>query len=236
MDKLQRVFDYQGATVRTVVVDGDPWFVAKDVCEVLGIANHRDATSRLSSVMKGDVGISDTIGRIQNMTIVSEPGLYKLLFRSTKPEAEKFANWVASDVLPAIRKTGAYVAVETPTQALLQTVQLLATQEQKLLKLEQEMTATKHRVDNLDAVNIKGDKQQRLNAMIRKYALDNGLAFSVAWRHFVQAFNTSYRTNLQLLKTNYPKKVSTPQYLAAADRLDDALRVADKMLNISEGA
>lgn len=107
-NEMKKVFNYGESRVRTVIIDGNPWFVAKDVCDILGIVNHKDAVSRLNNSMKDGVGIADPIGRMQVTTIISEAGVYKLIFQSRKPEAEKFADWVASEVLPAIRKTGMY--------------------------------------------------------------------------------------------------------------------------------
>lgn len=237
---LQRVFNYNGNNVRTVVIDGTPWFVAKDVCVALGIVNHRDAVSRLSeSMKKGDVGISDAMGRLQPMIIISEPGVYKLVFRSTKPEAERFANWVASEVLPAIRKTGTYglPAIKSPTQGLLHAVQIMAAQEQKLKQLEESQKIIQHRIDTLDNVNTVGDKRQRLNAMVRKYAHLTGFSFARAWRDFTATYNTAYRTNLMLLIANHPTQgLTIPAYLEETERLDDALRVAGKMIELAKGA
>lgn len=93
-----------------------------------------------------------------------------------------------------------------------------------------------HRIDTLDAVNCIGDPQQRLNAMIRKYAHKQGIMFSKAWREFDQAFNTAFRTNLTALRENYCRRnalrdITRPEYLEAVGRLEDAIRVADKMLN-----
>ena len=116
-------FDFDGSPVR-VVLDGDgqPWFVAKDVCEVLGISNHIDAVSRLDDDERDGVGITDPIGRQQEATGITESGLYALIFTSRKPEAKRFRKWVTSDVLPSIRKTGRYqaesVALPSMTRAL----------------------------------------------------------------------------------------------------------------------
>ena len=88
--------------------DGEIWFVAKDVCKVLSIKNHKDAVSRLDDNEKDEVGITDPIGRTQKTLIVNESGLYSLVFMSRKPEAKKFRKWVTSEVLPSIRKTGSY--------------------------------------------------------------------------------------------------------------------------------
>jgi prophage antirepressor-like protein len=89
------------------VIKGEPWFVAKDVFEVLGIANHNDAMSRLDQDEKG-VGTADTLGGKQQVGIVNESGLYSLVFQSRKPAAVKFRKWVTGEVLPALRKYGQY--------------------------------------------------------------------------------------------------------------------------------
>ena len=81
-------FSYNSKQVRTIIKDGEPWFVAKDVCGILEISNGRDAISRLDTDEKDAVGITDTIGRIQLTTIISESGVYALVFTSRKPEAE----------------------------------------------------------------------------------------------------------------------------------------------------
>src|SRR5690606_1640015 len=84
--------------------------VAKDVCDILDIKNNRDAISRLDDDEKDAVGITDSIGRKQQTTIISESGLYNLIFLSRKPEAKQFKRWITHEVIPTIRKTGGYVA------------------------------------------------------------------------------------------------------------------------------
>ena len=93
--------------VRTTVRDGEPWFVAADVCKALSISNHRDALGRLDEDEKG-VALTDTLGGKQNLTIVNEPGLYTLVLGSRKPSAKAFKRWITHEVLPALRKTGRY--------------------------------------------------------------------------------------------------------------------------------
>ena len=100
---------YKDHQVRIVERDGGPWFVAKDVCEVLGISKYRDAVTRLDSD-EGCPVLVDTPSGKQEMIAVNEPGLYSLILRSRKPEAKAFKRWVTHDVLPSIRKTGAYVS------------------------------------------------------------------------------------------------------------------------------
>lgn len=101
-------FTYTGTEVRTVLIDGDPWFVAKDVCDVLDINNSRMAVSRLDDDGVSSTDVIDSMGRTQSASIVNEAGLYELIFLSRKPEAKAFKRWVTHEVLPQIRRTGQY--------------------------------------------------------------------------------------------------------------------------------
>lgn len=108
-NEIQR-FEFKGAALRTLTDEnGEPWFVAKDVCNVLGITNNRDAISELDTDEKNTVVITDGIPGNPNKTIVSEAGLYRLVMKSRKPEAKEFQRWVTHEVLPQIRKTGGYI-------------------------------------------------------------------------------------------------------------------------------
>ena len=90
--------------VRSVMIEGEPWFMLVDVCRVLDIKNSRDAKTRLreDDVITNDV--IDSVGRNQKADFINESNLYKLTFQSRKPQAEKFADWVTGEVLPSIRK------------------------------------------------------------------------------------------------------------------------------------
>lgn len=95
--------------VRTIMIDGEPWFVGKDVANALGYARERDAIA--NHVDKDDAvkhGVADSIGREQKTTIINESGLYSLIFGSKLESAKKFKKWVTSEVLPQLRKTGSY--------------------------------------------------------------------------------------------------------------------------------
>lgn len=110
-------FDFEEQAVRVVMRGDEPWFVANDVCRVLEIGNSRDAIARLDDDERDCVGITDAIGRDRETNVVSESGLYALVFTSRKPEAKRFRKWITAEVLPAIRKTGRYehpAAVEAP--------------------------------------------------------------------------------------------------------------------------
>ena len=110
MNKLT-IFNYEGNNVRTILKDGNPWWVLKDICSVLEIGNSRDVTSRLDSDEKG-VDIIDTPGGKQEVSIINESGLYSVILVSRKPEAKKFKRWVTHEVLPSIRRHGLYATDE----------------------------------------------------------------------------------------------------------------------------
>jgi prophage antirepressor-like protein len=112
------VFDYAGKSVRTVMKDGQPWWVAKDVCEVLGLSDGRKSVNLLDEDERNSVPVIDAMGRSQETLIVNEPGLYSLILRSRKPEAKAFKRWVTHEVLPSIRKTGSYSVAPQPAPAL----------------------------------------------------------------------------------------------------------------------
>jgi prophage antirepressor-like protein len=116
-------FNFGQEKVRTTIGSiGEPWFVAKDVCDVLGIRNSRDAISDLESDEKSSVVIADGTPGNPSMTVVNESGLYALIFKSRKPEAKRFKKWVTWEVLPQIRKTGQYHGIGNKPQLGLESV------------------------------------------------------------------------------------------------------------------
>lgn len=137
MNDLQ-VFKYQDSEVRTIEMNGEPWFVLKDVCKVLSIGNVSDVFKRLDADEKG-VGQIDTLGGSQTMNIINESGLYNAILRSDKPEAKPFRKWVTSEVLPTIRKHGAYMTPETLQEAILNPDMMIQLCQQ--LKAEQDKNA-----------------------------------------------------------------------------------------------
>ncbi|WP_419882759.1 BRO family protein [Peribacillus sp. B-H-3] len=108
MNELQRLFEFRGQELRIVEQEKEPWFVAKDVADILGIKNSRDTLSRLDEDEK-DVVSADTPGGRQQMTIISESGLYAFVLSSRKQEANDFKRWIRKEVLPSIRKNGVYL-------------------------------------------------------------------------------------------------------------------------------
>lgn len=108
MNELKVFNSEEFGDVRTVTINGDPWFVGKDVAAALGFTNPRDAIS--THVFDEDKGVEsiDTLGGKQKMTVINESGLYALVFGSRLKRAQRFKHWVTSEVLPAIRRTGGY--------------------------------------------------------------------------------------------------------------------------------
>lgn len=94
--------------VRTVMIDGEPWFVGKDVAEILGYGNTRDALARHVDDEDKGVAKTDTLGGIQDLVVINESGVFSLIISSQLPSAKKFKRWVTSEVLPSIRKNGEY--------------------------------------------------------------------------------------------------------------------------------
>jgi len=112
------LFAYEGQQVRTVVVDGEPWFVAADVCRILDLGNVSMAVSRLDSDGVSSAEVIDSMGRQQTARIITEPALYELAFQSRKREAKALVRWVTHDVLPSIRRTGSYSAAAAVPRSL----------------------------------------------------------------------------------------------------------------------
>lgn len=111
-----QVFNFnekESTPIRVQVINNEPWFVAKDVCEFLGHTNHKVALRALDEDEVRKVYLTDALGRQQLTNAVSESGLYALIIRSNKPEAKKFRKWVTGEVLPTIRKTGRYETMKS---------------------------------------------------------------------------------------------------------------------------
>lgn len=117
MNELQ-TFNFEELPVRTLTVNEEPFFVGKDVAEILGYSNTRDALYRHVDGEDKDVVKLDTLGGKQSQTIINESGLYSLIFSSKLESAKRFKRWVTSEVLPTLRKTGTYQIPNDPMQAL----------------------------------------------------------------------------------------------------------------------
>lgn len=166
-------------TIR-IVKDGncEPWFVAKDVCDILGITNSRDALTALDADEKG-VGNIYTLGGSQKMATINESGLYALVLKSRKPEAKEFSRWVRREVLPSIRKHGGYLTPAKLQEALLnpdtliQLAQNLKTEQKKNRLLEAQAETNAPKVLFADAV--ASSKTSILIGDLAKILKSNGI-------------------------------------------------------------
>lgn len=142
MNELQVFNNAEFGSVRTTVIDGKPFFVGKDVAEILGYSNPRKALAdHVDAEDKTDgVTMRDSIGREQNPILINESGLYSLILRSQLPKARKFKRWVTSEILPAIRRHGMYAIdemLENPDLAIAALTQL---KEERTRRKELELT------------------------------------------------------------------------------------------------
>ncbi|HFI0577220.1 TPA: BRO family protein [Streptococcus suis] len=110
---MNEIFSFHGQEVRTATINNEPWFVGKDVADILGYVKARNAiASHVDDEDKKDAPIQGTLGGTQNMTIINESGLYSLILSSKLPQAKEFKRWVTSEVLPTIRKNGMFATDE----------------------------------------------------------------------------------------------------------------------------
>ncbi|CIY52420.1 gp15 [Streptococcus pneumoniae] len=116
---MNEIFNFHGQEVRTVMFDDEPWFVGKDIAEILGYVNSRDALAK--HVDEDDKLTSQiaTAGQMRNQTVINESGLYSLILSSKLPQAKEFKRWVTSEVLPAIRKQGGFIREDLDEDAFI---------------------------------------------------------------------------------------------------------------------
>lgn len=162
------IFKYEESKlVRTMNVSGEPWFVLKDVCDVLGLSTPARVAERLDSDEVSQAHLIDSMGRSHEMTIISESSLYNVILRSDKPEAKPFRKWVTSVVLPSIRKNGGYIA----RQEELSPQELMA---KALLVAQKTLTDRDARINELTAQNqIMQPKAEYFDELVARNLLTN---------------------------------------------------------------
>lgn len=181
MTELQRFVNEQFGEVRGTIINGQPWFVAKDICDCLGVRNNRDALSRLDDDEKG-VALTDTLGGTQELATVNEPGLYSLVLSSRKPEAKQFKRWITHEVLPSLRKHGAYMDGETLEKAIanpdfgIKLLEALKEERAKRSALEQTVELNRPKVEFANAVrdSVEGIPISELAKLLKQHGIDIG--------------------------------------------------------------
>lgn len=212
-------FDFRGATVRVLADEqGEPWFVAKDVCDVLELTNVGEALRALDDDEKNTIRISDGIAGNPYKATISESGFYRLVLRSRKPVAKEFQRWVTHEVLPSIRKHGGYMAGQeamSPEQMLAASMRWLesriAEQQGQIASQQAQLDAQAPKVLFADAVStskrciLVGE----LAKILRQNGVDMGEKRLFAWlrehgylmqRNGVRNFPTQRAMNLKLFE------------------------------------
>lgn len=186
MNDMQVFTNNMFGQVRVVQRDGEPWFVAADVCKALEIGNSRQAIVRLDDDEKGVIS-TDTLGGQQQANIVNEPGLYTLVLGSRKPEARLFKRWITHEVIPSIRKSGGYIAGqetlsddELMARALLVAQNTIKLREERIKTLEHSNTALEAKVEAdapkvLFADSVAASSQSILIGELAKILRQNGI-------------------------------------------------------------
>lgn len=162
-------WNYEGAEVRTVQIDGEPWFVLADICRELEISHVKDTATRIDEDDLGQTEVIDRMGRSQKVWIINESGLYTVILRSDKPQAKPFRKWVTSVVLPSIRKTGSY-SVQQPNN-----FENLSPQLQVLIQMETRQKQIEAR--QAEQATALAGLEQKLQNTCEVIALDK-----TAWR------------------------------------------------------
>lgn len=181
-------FDYSGRQVRTVTRDGEPWFVAADVCAVLGVSNPSQAMTYLDDDERDSTLISSEGGQERAANIINEPGLYSLILRSRKPEAKAFKRWVTHEVLPALRKTGRYEVMPAVPTSFADALELAAKQARELEVAATQIAELEPKAELADTYLI-ADKATRLvreaakllgmrEIDLRRFLIDEGFIFA----------------------------------------------------------
>ena len=214
--------------VRTMEIDGEPYFVGKDVAEILGYTNTSKAIA--DHVDSDDKGVTNcyTLGGNQNLTVINESGLYSLILSSKLPRAKEFKRWVTSEVLPIIRKTGGYIA----NSELMVTTYFgnLPVEQQTLVKgLFDNIIAQQTKIDTLTTTNevlttdiLSWADRPLVNALVRRYA---GYAcdgnFGSAWIEFKKELLYKYSININARITAYLNKTGKKTKPKTLDMISD---------------
>lgn len=222
MNNLQ-IFEFDHKEIRTVVKDNQPWFVGKDVCNILSIKNITQAMNRLDD----DERSMFNIGRQGEVNIINESGLYSLILRSDKAEAKLFRKWVTSEVLPSIRKQGAYLTEDVIAKTIqdpnyiLKIIQAFSDVKQELKISHQIIGELKPKVDYLDLI-LKGKELVTITQIAKDYGMSAVKFNVILHNHRIQ-----YLMNGQwLLYSEYHSKGYTSSISVPITRTDGRREVS----------
>ena len=179
MNTNLQTWSYENSEIRTIEKDGETWWVLSDVCKVLELSSPHKVADRLEADERNQIPVIDSLGRSQNTTVINESGLYAVILRSDKPQAKPFRRWVTSEVLPSIRKHGAYMTDQTLEQALtspdflIQLATQLKEEKEQRKQLEAKVEQDKPKV--LFADSVSASKSSILVGELAKILKQNGV-------------------------------------------------------------
>lgn len=172
-----QTYVFEESELRMVEKNNEPWFVGKDVAEVLGYSNSRKALSdHVDKEDKGGVTIRDAIGRTQRVTCINESGLYSLILKSKLPKAKQFKRWVTNEVLPSIRKHGMYATTETIDQLLndpdtaIKLLETIKSEREQRLIAEQQVKELQPKADYYDSI-LKNKSLVSITVIAKNYGM-----------------------------------------------------------------
>ena len=230
--------------LRTIEIDGEPWFVGKDVAAAFGYTKERNALDK--HVDKDDAlkrGVTDSMGRTQQMTIINESGLYSLILSSKLPSAKEFKHWVTSEVLPSIRKNGAYIRNQenmTPAEivahGLIAAQKIIESKEKEIALLNGRCGLLTQVVDEkqniIDTIsrNVSGeDKRMLMNRFLRsKYPeLSQG-----RYSYLYTVFGEVHHMNLKYRFEKYNKEPGHKKCKSMMEYIDEVLGMIDELFDL----
>ena len=223
MNELQ-LFNFENNQVRTLLINDEPWFVGKDVAQILGYSNPRDALSKhVDEEDNNSVAIRDGNKGNPNQTVINESGVYALVFGSKLPSAKRFKHWVTSEVLPTLRKTGGYTMPKTYLEAL--KAFTAEVEKNEMLSLEnkiqtQQINELKPKADYTDRILKTTDLMT-----ITQIAKDYGMS-AKQFNALLHDYKVQFKQNGQwLLYSQYQSKGYTSSETVEFDRSDGTVGV-----------
>ena len=228
--------------VRVVERDGEPWFVAADVCRALDVVNSRDAVARLDADEKNTVVLTDGTPGNPQKTIVNEPGLYTLILGSRKPEAKAFKRWITHEVIPTIRKTGAYFTRKPDSYMIddpIGRAKRWIEEAQERLALQETVNEQRKEIEYKENIIIGfvedidlATKRQRINQII-KHNVRGGALIAARWEMLYKEFEMKYHVNLKARMESDTYANIKPKLKNKMDLIDRGMGMTAELFEIA---
>ena len=221
--------------VRVVERNGEPWFVAADVCRALDVVNSRDAVARLDTDEKNTVVLTDGTPGNPQKTVVNEPGLYTLILGSRKPEAKAFKRWITHEVIPSIRKTGTYSTRKSDSYMIdnpIARAQRWIEEAQERLALQETVNEQRKEIEYKENIIIGfvedidlATKRQRINQIV-KHNVRGGALIAARWDMLYKEFEVKYHVNLKA-------RMDSDTYAAIKPKLKNKMDLIDRGMGMT---